>query len=100
MPIYEYRCQTCGAILEFLVRSGKEPTVCGDSCTAASGSQRGKGKLSKIISKPADVKRPERIGRGLSDKEVEKAGFTRLKKESGGYRRTAGTGAPEWIPKN
>jgi putative FmdB family regulatory protein len=28
MPIYEYRCQTCNAVSEAFVRSGKEPTAC------------------------------------------------------------------------
>ncbi len=28
MPIYEYRCQSCGHELEALVRGGKEPTNC------------------------------------------------------------------------
>lgn len=28
MPIYEYRCQSCNAVSEKLVRNGKEPTEC------------------------------------------------------------------------
>lgn len=28
MPIYEYRCQSCGHEMEALVRSGKEPEAC------------------------------------------------------------------------
>ncbi len=28
MPIYEYRCESCGHELEALVRSGKEPAAC------------------------------------------------------------------------
>lgn len=28
MPIYEYRCQSCDAISEKLVRGGNEPTTC------------------------------------------------------------------------
>ena len=28
MPIYEYRCESCDAISEKLVRNGKEPTAC------------------------------------------------------------------------
>jgi len=28
MPIYEYRCESCDAVSEKLVRNGKEPTAC------------------------------------------------------------------------
>ncbi len=42
MPIYEYRCQSCGHELEALVRGGKEPTNC-PSCET--------GDLSRKISR-------------------------------------------------
>ncbi len=42
MPIYEYRCQSCGHELEALVRSGKEPETC-PSCET--------GNLSRKISR-------------------------------------------------
>lgn len=43
MPLYEYRCENCGAELELLVRGGEEPR-----CTACGGAR-----LSKLFSVPA-----------------------------------------------
>jgi len=48
MPIYEYRCENCGKITEFLVmRSSDAETVICKYC--------GSKKLKKLISKPAAV---------------------------------------------
>ena len=89
MPVYEYRCETCGCRLEILVR-GAAPTLCGDHCP----SQRGDGVLVKVISAPAAVSRPESIGReGPSDKKIGESGFTKYVREGKGtYRKTAGPG--------
>ena len=42
MPIYEYRCQSCDAISEKLVRGGNEPTTCPEC---------GKEGLTRLISR-------------------------------------------------
>lgn len=45
MPIYEYRCENCGAVTEFLQKSVTVPeTVTCESC--------GSGKVVKLLSAP------------------------------------------------
>ena len=43
MPIYEYRCESCNAVSEAFVRSGKEPSSCPE-CGA-------EGSLKRLISR-------------------------------------------------
>lgn len=50
MPIYEYRCQTCDKVLEVLIRSGKEPEVCGERCLSTELPDAGEGELVRKIS--------------------------------------------------
>ncbi|MBN1106516.1 MAG: zinc ribbon domain-containing protein [Deltaproteobacteria bacterium] len=42
MPIYEYRCEACGAVTEYLVGVGKDETV---RCSACGGSE-----MSRVLS--------------------------------------------------
>ncbi len=95
MPIYEYRCDICGETRETLVRNGVEPSYCHNLCKDEEGNSR----VYRVISKPADVKRPDRITQGIRDKDLEGTGLTKLVREEGGYRRVAGSGTPEWVPR-
>ena len=100
MPIYEYRCQSCGVILEFLVR-GQAPSACGDKCRLQGPmEERGQGKLERILSAPAAVARPDAIGHeGPTAQRAADAGFTVYKKEDAAnriYRKQAGSG-PDWV---
>jgi putative FmdB family regulatory protein len=89
MPIFEYRCEQCQARLEVFVR-GQPPELCGERCPSG----RGDGPLTKMISRPAAVARPDSIGReGPSDKKIGEGGFTKYVREGkGAYRKTAGPG--------
>ncbi len=50
MPIYEYRCQTCDKVLEVLIRTGKEPEICGERCLSTELPDAGEGELVRKIS--------------------------------------------------
>jgi len=51
MPIYEYRCQQCGEILEVRQRMDDPPLEqCGDRCRTEDPALRGAGHLDKVMS--------------------------------------------------
>ena len=86
MPIFEYRCEACGEMLEALVRGAEaEPERC-----AACG-----GKLSRLVSAPADLKR---LGgffhkEKFSDAEIASKGLTKyVNRGDGTYEKAAGSG--------
>src|SRR5512141_3104039 len=93
MPIFEYRCEGCGEILEALVRgSDVEPSSC-----AACG-----GKLSRLVSLPADLKR---LGgffhkEKFSDAEIASKGLTKYVTRGDGTYETAAGSAPSIIDRH
>lgn len=97
MPLYEYKCLDCEAILEILV-TGEEPTHCGSSCRPSAAVRwYGKGRLQRLISTPADLNKISRPDRPR-DKDIANTGFTKyVKDDDGSYRKVAGRG-PE-LPK-
>jgi putative FmdB family regulatory protein len=49
MPLYEYRCEDCGQVIEVLQRSGDpDPATCEAECADGSGG----GRLKRILSVP------------------------------------------------
>jgi len=86
MPIFEYRCEGCGEILEALVRGLEaEPALC----------QVCGGELARLVSVPADLKR---LGgffhkENFSDAEIASKGFTKyVNRGDGTYEKAAGSG--------
>jgi putative FmdB family regulatory protein len=51
MPIYAYRCGSCGRTADVLVRNGREPTSCDDVAELA-GCCATPGPLVKLLSAP------------------------------------------------
>jgi len=99
MPLFEYGCDTCGAVIEELVDSGKpEPRICGFRCTLAPGHEdRGWGNLSRQLSAPG------RNVRGLirrdnpTDDQIARAGFTKFVNQGGKLERAVGELGPKII---
>lgn len=86
MPIFEYRCEACGELLEALVRGAEaEPSLCG-VCG---------GKLVRMVSVPADLKR---LGgffhkEKFSDAEIASKGLTKyVNRGDGTYEKASGSG--------
>lgn len=101
MPIYEYKCEACERFIEVLVR-GEGPKVCGQKCRLLElpadergDTMFGQGKLSRVLSRPAAVRNPAKIGKAAipSDKRLGELGFTKYVKEgTGEYRKAVGDG--------
>ncbi len=93
MPIFEYRCEACGELLEVLVRgAAAEPALC-----AACG-----GKLTRLLSLPADLKRMDGFFHkdNFSDSEIASKGLTKyVNRGDGTYEKAAGTG-PSILDRN
>ena len=51
MPIFEYRCLTCGKALEILQPTSHPARLCGPHCVAEP--RRGDGELERLVSAPA-----------------------------------------------
>lgn len=103
MPIYEYRCETCGAELEILHGIGKTPQTCGLHCRRRDAGAFGQGTLvrkitaARINTGNAVLKDPlaaRRDPQGLSEKDIDRArtkGMTVYRRDSsGGYFKDGG----------
>lgn len=122
MPLYTYRCVTCGETLEILHRIDQLKTRCGLDCKLRGAGTFGKGEVNKVVQAAnVDVRtsqpqtRQERrreakrqaalaqMGGPLSESEIaklKKGGLTVYRKESEGrWERDGqgGEGAPKTI---
>ena len=85
MPLFDYQCQTCGEIREFLLRGAEADPV---SCACG-------GTLARLVSNPADLKRMDNFfhKETYSDKEIGSRGLTKyVNRGDGTYEKAAGSG--------
>ncbi|MCO4769646.1 MAG: hypothetical protein KDA24_06405 [Deltaproteobacteria bacterium] len=115
MPLYTYRCNTCGSQLEILHRIDVLKTRCGLDCQRRDAGAFGKGEVERVIEAPriqvhrdrptkrqarrAEARRQAalaRMGGGLSESEIDKlkkGGLSVYRKESEGrWERDGGAG--------
>lgn len=103
MPIHEYRCEDCGALLElFQQTSDPSPKLCGYRCALARDDDRdglrGMGQLTRQISAHGGVLRSEMMGDRISMDRMRKAGFTVFTNEGDGTaKRAFGELGPEKV---
>lgn len=99
MPIYEYRCEDCGEVLElFLQPSDPEPRLCGYRCPLGrEDERRGGGLVARVLSAPAPAVQSVLLGDRPTAQQIEKAGFTVYRNEGDGLVRTAGELGPARI---
>ncbi len=98
MPIHDYRCLDCGRRFEAVVRAGQVLEKCGSYCMPGPGvKQYGGGRVERLLSAPAAVKRPGRKDR-IGDTDLGKKGFSKYVNEGGGkFRKVAGDKGPDVI---
>ena len=101
MPLFEYRCEDCGSVLELLLKDGtRGPKACGFRCPLPPDSThdaRGMGTLTRQASTFAAVSSVE-LSQTITPERAARAGLTTYANEGGGrLRRVAGTGGPETI---
>lgn len=101
MPIYEYRCEDCQAVLELFQHPGDpSPKLCGYRCALGRDDDqdlRGSGLLARQISAPQGIVRSEMMGDRPTEAQIKRAGFTTFHNEGTGLRRSAGDMGPKWI---
>jgi putative FmdB family regulatory protein len=95
MPLYRYRCKTCGKELEILQPSNHPARLCGPHCVA--DPRRGDGDLERQIVLPAPPARGAVSATGKLD--VDRAankGFSAYKRQGdGSYEKLAGKDGPK-----
>ncbi|MFT5680090.1 MAG: hypothetical protein ACI8RZ_000995 [Myxococcota bacterium] len=101
MPLFEFRCEDCGSMLELLLSDGaKGPKSCGFRCPlppTSTHAARGMGTLTRQVSTFAAVQSVA-LSQTVTPEQAAKAGMTTYANEGGGkLRRIAGTGGPETI---
>ena len=101
MPVFEYRCKDCRAVLElFLQTSDPHPQVCGYRCALDRESgreERGFGQLTRQLSATNAVRHPH-IQRDVPNAaDMERAGFSAWKNEGGRLERVAGDAGPKIV---
>ncbi len=86
MPLFEYRCLTCGKELVILQPSSDPARMCGPHCVA--DPRRGDGELERLLSAPAPVSKSAVSVTGKLDyARAKEKGFQVLKKDGkGGYK--------------
>ena len=101
MPLFEYRCDDCGSVLELLLKDGTSgPRSCGFRCPLPPDSlhdARGMGSLTRQVSTFAAV---HSIGlrQTITPERAAKAGLTAYANEGGGrLRKLSGRHGPETI---
>jgi putative FmdB family regulatory protein len=83
MPLFEYRCTTCGRTLEILQPSSDPARLCGPHCVA--DPRRGDGELERLISVPAPTGKSAVSATGKLDYgKAKDKGFKVLKKDKKG----------------
>ncbi|MCB9763749.1 MAG: zinc ribbon domain-containing protein [Alphaproteobacteria bacterium] len=101
MPLYEYRCQDCDALLEVFQQPGDpDPRICGYRCALGPDSgadHRGAGQLTRALSAPAGLVRAEVFGDRPTAGQIERSGFTVYRNEGGKLKRSQGDKGPESV---
>lgn len=120
MPMYTYRCDTCGETLEILHRIDQLKLRCGLDCKVRGAAAFGKGDITRVVQAPnlglsqktAEPSREERrrearrqaalarMGGPVTDSEIARAkdkGLTVYRRESEGTWERDGSG-PEGSP--
>lgn len=104
MPIYEYRCQDCGALLEvFQQPSDPSPGLCGYRCRLGPGDDpevRGSGQLVRVMSAAGGIVRSAFFNDRPTTDQLRQAGFTTFHNEGTGLRRGVGELGPDWVPED
>jgi predicted nucleic acid-binding Zn ribbon protein len=99
MPIYEYRCETCEAVLElFLQTSDPEPKLCGYRCKlAGEDDRRGWGPLERQLSAIGGNVRGSVRRTVPNEADLKKAGFTTFHNQGGKLERSLGDLGPKIV---
>ena len=95
MPIYEYKCKKCGAVLEMIHSSQACRKYCAGDCLHPDAP--GDGDLERMISLPATSNTPlRRLGSKVDYEDAARKGFTAYKRTGKGeYEKLAGKEGPE-----
>jgi putative FmdB family regulatory protein len=96
MPAYDYRCTTCGLVLELTHKMSEtvtarphEDLLSGATC---------EGPLERLIALVGVNQHG--VSRPLSDQQLARSGFTKYVRGSKGYEKAAGpSGSPDLIPR-
>lgn len=92
MPLFDYQCEACGKIEEVLVKAsepGPELCACG-------------GKLHRLLSTPADLKRMDAFyhKESFTNDDIARKGLTKyVNRGDGTYEKAAGDG-PKIVNRN
>ncbi len=98
MPLFEYVCVDCSAVLEVFQQPGDpSPRLCGYRCKLSGADERrGFGSLQRQLSAHAGSVTPV-LRRGATDADIERVGFSKYANEGGKLVKIAGRG-PDVIP--
>ena len=96
MPLFEYACADCGAVLEVFQQPGDpSPRICGYRCALeGQDERRGFGQLSRQLSAHAGSVTPV-LRRAATDADLERVGFSKYVNEGGKLVKAAGRGPDE-----
>lgn len=100
MPLFEYGCQDCGAVLEvFQQPSDPSPKLCGYRCQAEPGSEvRGQGQLARRFSAHGGSVRPT-LRRKVTPTDAAASGLASYERTTTGLCKISGPDAhPDFIP--
>ncbi|RME25895.1 MAG: hypothetical protein D6798_07860 [Deltaproteobacteria bacterium] len=102
MPIYEYRCEDCGAIIEVFQQPGDpSPHLCGYRCRLDPADDtdglRGMGRLRRKLAVPGGVISPTIRKDRPTLADAERAGFSTWVNEGGKLVRATGEAGPKVI---
>ena len=92
MPLFDFQCEACGKVDEVLLRASEaEPALCGCG-----------GKLQRLLSTPADLKRMDGFYHkdSFTDADIARKGLTKyVNRGDGTYEKAAGDG-PKTVNRN
>ncbi len=101
MPIYEYRCEDCGGVLEVFQQPGDHsPRICGPRCLLGpqdDADLRGTGQLTRKLAVPTGVISPTIRKDAPSLRDAERAGFSTWVNEGGRLVRATGDLGPKVV---
>lgn len=103
MPLFEYRCADCEAVLEVFQQPGdSSPKLCGYRCALGPDAPRaaeirGMGSLARKLSVPGINVRSVLTGDRPTASEIARSGFSVYHNEGGKLVRSQGEGGPAVI---